>query len=345
MEPDVVAAVVRVMSELARGATATVGTEIGQTVSDLVRRRLGGDPSGQQALAAVTARPDDPEARAQLTDAVAGAVAQHPEFAAQLAQALAGPPPPDAPRSYTHSVVIDGSASVRRSTISLGPVTFNNTPSGRAAFAVLVAAVVALVVLLVRGGTQMFDDDGSPGAGPGTSGAPFGQGDGQAGNGSGAETGGGNGSASAPLPDEQALAAVLPDTTSLPSGWTEVTPPHTQVSGQEDGSSFAGRVAYEGRYSMPTEFIAYAYPGETEARAAFATYRRKAQDMQSVAMPEIGDESAAYARPSTTYTMVRTGTVITIVAGSDNESRSYDAGDLESVTRLFSDRARAAQAD
>jgi hypothetical protein len=43
--------------------------------------------------------------------------------------------------------------------------------------------------------------------------------------------------------------------------------------------------------------------------------------------------------------MVRTGTVLTFVVGNDNESRSYPGADLESLTRLLSDRARVAQAD
>lgn len=51
----------------------------------------------------------------------------------------------------------------------------------------------------------------------------------------------------------------------------------------------------------------------------------------------------AYVTHTSRSTVVRTGTVLTIVVGNDNESRSYSSEDLESLTRLRSDRARTAQ--
>ncbi|NEB46954.1 hypothetical protein G3I45_21750, partial [Streptomyces sp. SID339] len=79
---DVVAEAVRVVAGFAGGAAGAVGAEVGQSVSDLVRRRVGADPSGQAALAVVDERPQDPAALAALTEAVRERVAADPEFAA-----------------------------------------------------------------------------------------------------------------------------------------------------------------------------------------------------------------------------------------------------------------------
>ncbi|MEV7611536.1 hypothetical protein [Streptomyces sp. NPDC089799] len=353
------ALVVRMMTDIASGATATTGAELARTVSDLVRERLGRDPGGRAALAAVDAGPSDPEAPALLAEALSAAVAEDPDFAALLVRALTGPPPARPPRSNVGGIVIDGGARVRRSTIALGPVTFNNTPAGRALAVLVTVALVVLVALGVYGGTRLLDGDDSPGSGaarPGGSDGVWGAPDGGSGDGGGGGSGGGSGGGKArELTDAAAVKAVLPDAASLPSGWTEVTAPTADVSSQDDGSTFEGQAEYRARFSMETELVVYAYPGTAEARTAFEKYRRKAQEAGAakLTMPRIGDESTAFTRSSSRgagyvtetvhYTMVRTGTLLTVVFGKDNESRSYDSGDLESLTRLLSERARAAQ--
>ncbi|MFF2194289.1 hypothetical protein [Streptomyces sp. NPDC058157] len=354
METDVVAAVVRVVTEFASGAAGAAGANVGQAVSVLVRQRLGTSPSGQAALAAVDAQPEDAEARTQLAAAISAAGAEDPDFAARLVQALAGPPPAAPPRNYVGSVVIDGGASVRKSTIALGPVTFSNTPSGRAALVALAAALLALVVLGVYGGARLFDGDSSPGSGaPGDSAG--GPGAGRQADGTPGQDRNEGGGKAVPLSDAEAVKAVLPDAASLPSGWTEVKAPKADVSSQDDGSTFEGGAEYQGRYSMDTEFLVFSYPGESEARSAFERKNRKAQaaGVRKLTMPSVGDEITAFSQSTsegaasvihtTHYTMVRTGTVLTIVSGKDNESRRYDSGDLESLTRLLSQRARTAQ--
>ncbi|MFF8645125.1 hypothetical protein [Streptomyces sp. NPDC015345] len=360
---DVVAEAVRVMTGFAGGAAGAVGAEVGQTVSDLVRQRVGGDPSGRAALDVVEERPQDPEALAALREAVRERVAADPEFAARLAEALAGPPPAgppaagpppaEPPREYTGSIVIDGGAKVRGSTLSLGPVTFNNTPGGRTALVACLAVLVVLIVLAVYGGTQAFSGDDSPGGEGGVAASGVKAGDATVG---GAGTGAGDGEwKPQPLADADAVMRVLPGTTSLESGWTVSSEPTADVSSQDDGSTYEATVAYQGSHGMDTRFRVLAYPSTGKASAAFRALSRKAADggARRMTMPAVGDELVAfsvseggggYVTETTNYTMVRTGTVLTVVTGEDNEDRRYDSDDLRSVTQLMSDRARAAQA-
>lgn len=364
MDPtELVSQAVRVVTEFAGGAATAVATGVGQTVSDLVRQRLSGTPSGQAALAAVDAQPDDPAAVAGLHNELDAGVTADRAFAdalaAALAPVLAGPPPKEPPmQTIQGSVVIGGGARVRRTTIALGPVTFSNTPAGRTAFGVVCVALATLMVLLVYGGIQALDGD-SPGSRLGGGSEP---GKSQQRPGTDSNDEAGNDSAaigdtdhSTPLADTEAVRNVLPDVTSLPSGWIENSAPTADVSSQDDGSTFEGESEYLGRYSMETQFLVRSYPDEDTARTAFDAMVSKAREegASSLTMAQVGDQIAAFAistsqgdayvTDTTRSTVVRTGTVLTIVVGNDNESRSYSSTDLESLTRLLSDRARTAQ--
>ncbi|MGW2844066.1 hypothetical protein [Streptomyces sp. NPDC001108] len=261
-------------------------------------------------------------------------------------------------QTIQNSVVIDGGARVRGNTISLGPVTFNNTPAGRSAFGGVCVALATLVALLVYGSVQALDGD-SPGSRT-RGGSESGQGQQETGTTGSNETGNhtagtGNADGAQPLAGAEAVRNVLPDATSLPSGWTESSAPTADVSSQDDGSTFEGQAEYLGRYSMETQFLVFSYPDEGTARAAFdkKTSKAREQGASSLTMAQTGDQVAAfsistsrgdaYVTHTSRSTVVRTGTVLTIVVGNDNESRSYSSADLESLTRLLSDRARAAQ--
>ncbi|WP_158939129.1 hypothetical protein [Streptomyces sp. NRRL S-87] len=367
---ELVAAAVRTMTELGSGAAGAAATGAGQALSDLVRQRLTAGATGRAALAAVDERPGDEAAAEGLRDELASLVAADGAFAAELARALApllaGPPPPAPPAPHgPGSIVIDGGSRVRGSTIALGPVTFADTPSGRAALVAVCAGLAVLVVILVYGGAQLLGDDpGRPGAAPGWHGngpAPGSDGSGREGTSEGG-TGGGSGTAggttarAAALADAEAARAVLPDAASLPAGWVEQSAPTAAPSSQDDGSSYEARSLYLGRYSMETEFRVFAYPDEATARAAYAKKAGAAREQGAHALTigQIGDErlavvlstsqGAAYVTHTSRITMVRTGTVLTLVVGKDNESRSYSAEDLSSLTQLLAERARAAQA-
>ncbi|QKW08006.1 hypothetical protein HUT18_18075 [Streptomyces sp. NA04227] len=379
---DLVAVAVRVVTGLSSGAATGVGTEIGQTVAGLVREKLSRSSEGQHALDATEERPQDPETVARLREAVAAHLTEDPDFAARLTAALAGPPPGEAPRQYHHSVVIDGGSKVRGNTISLGPVTFNNTPSGRTALALAALALAVLAGLLVFTATELVDSDDGRGSNgpaaqhPGGTGGPAGEdgegsgsgsgnggasegeaGDGDAGGSDGGASAGGldGDAAMAPLTSADRLLEVLPDTASLPTGWTELTAPSADVSGEDDGSTYRGEAEYAGTYSMETDFIVAAFPDTDAARRAFDTWSEEARTdgATPLAMPRIGDETFAFALTenrgdgynanTTRCTLVRTGTVLTAIVGEDNESRRYDSQDLESMTRLLSTRALTAQ--
>ncbi|AYN31645.1 hypothetical protein DUI70_1142 [Streptomyces albus] len=274
-----------------------------------------------------------------------------------LAPVLAGPPPKEPPIQTIQNSVVIGGSRVRGNTISLGPVTFNNTPAGRTAFGAICVALATLVALLVYGSVQALDGD-SPGSQTRGGSGP-GQGDQRTGtdsNETGDDTAGiGNAGRATPLADAEAVLNVLPDKASLPSGWTEISAPTADVSSQDDGSTFEGEAEYLGRYSMETRFLVFSYPDEDTAQTAFGAKTSKALDQgaSSLTMAQIGDQVAAfsistsqgnaYVTHTTRGTVVRTGTVLTIVTGNDNESRSYSGADLESLTRLLSDRARTAQ--
>ncbi|MGW2324692.1 hypothetical protein ACWC5C_02865 [Streptomyces sp. NPDC001700] len=364
-------AAVRIVTDLATGAVTAVGAEVGRTVSVLVRERLGGSADGQAALRAVDDRPQDPEAVAGLTDAVRAVMVADAEFAARLNAALAGPPPPppDAgPRQVVGSVTIDGGARVRRTQISLGPMTFNNTPSGRAALTVLSVVMAVLLAFAAYGGVRLIAADDGPGATTWEQGGPGAQWDTGAGSGapdpapdpggSGSEGTPASGTPAAeklvPLADAAAVESVLPDAdgSSLPAGWTQSSAPRVGASSRSDGSTFTGWVKYIPGDGGGIEFHVLAYPSVEKAHAGYAAMAPpRSAEAKSLTMPSAGDESRAYSSPQkqsfgdsgltmdrdVSVTMVRTGSVVTVIAKID------DSALLDSLTPMMAERARQAQ--
>lgn len=362
---SVATAAVQIVTDLATGAVTAVGAEVGRTVSVLVRERLGGSADGQAALRAVDERPQDPEAVAGLREAVRAAMVADAEFAARLNAALAGPPPDAAPRQVIGSVVIDGGARVRRTQISLGPMTFNNTPSGRAALTALSVVMAVLLAFAVYGGVRLIAADDGPGAttweqGPG---ARWDAGTGTRAPGQGPEGSPASGTPASgtpaaeklvPLADAAAVESVLPDAdgSSLPAGWTQSSAPRVGASSRGDGSTFTGQVKYIPGDGGGIEFHVVAYPSVEKARAGYAAMApRQSAKVRSLTMPQAGDESRAYTSPQresfgdsgltmdrdVSITMVRTGTVVTVIAKID------DSDLLDSLTPMMAARARQAQ--
>ncbi|MFE2275852.1 hypothetical protein ACFXAE_00975 [Streptomyces sp. NPDC059454] len=320
-----------------------------------MRERIGASPEGQAALQALDEQPQDPQAVAGLHDAVRTAVAADADFAARLTSALAGPPPATAPTQVTSSVVIGGGARVNRNTISLGPVTFSNSPSGRTALTVLCVLLVALLGLAVYGGAQLITPDDSPDASPGTARQKPG-----AGKDGGSDSGGPGQTSEDPakapwasLTDAASVEQVLPDGASLPAGWTQTRAPSVERSTAKEGGGapdFTGRVDYIPGNGGGIKFFVYAFPSVAKAHEAYtAMTPSQSSDTQPLTMPEAGDESLAYSttRPQNTglvdmdrtfnVTITRTGTVITVISKVDN------ALTLDTLTPMMSDRARRAQ--
>ncbi|MEU0053823.1 hypothetical protein [Streptomyces sp. NPDC006309] len=206
---------VQVLTAMATGA----GTEAGRALGDVVRARLGTSEEGRAALARVSAAPADPNATQGLQEAIREAIEADPDFQHRVAAALAGssqaaPPAYTISHSYEDSIVIGAGAKVRRSQISLGPLTINNTRSARVSLTAAAALLLALLALAAYGGAQVIAGDDSPGVvSSGTSprsprtasSAPS------------APSGG----APVPVVSDAALAEqILPGPESLPDGWT-----------------------------------------------------------------------------------------------------------------------------
>lgn len=206
---------VQVLTAMATGA----GTETGRALGDLIRARLGTSDEGRAALARVSAEPADPTAAQALQEAIREAIAADSEFQSRVAAALAGPPPAASPaptisHSYEGSIVIGAGSKVRRSQISLGALTINNTRSARVSLTALAALLVALLALAAYGGAQVVMGDDSPGASSGTS--PHSSRTASSGSSAPSPSGG----ASVPEVRDAALAEkILPGPDSLPDGW------------------------------------------------------------------------------------------------------------------------------
>ncbi|GAA4825016.1 hypothetical protein GCM10023220_68570 [Streptomyces ziwulingensis] len=161
---------VQVLTAVATGA----GTEAGRALGDVIRARLGTSDEGRAALARVNVAPADPAAALGLQEAIREAIAADPEFQDRVAAALAGPsvaaPPVNTiSHSYRDSIVIGASSKVRRSQISLGPLTINNTRSARASLTAAAALLLTLLALAAYGGAQVIAGPDSPGASSGNS--------------------------------------------------------------------------------------------------------------------------------------------------------------------------------
>lgn len=203
---------VQVLTAMATGA----GTEAGRALGDVVRARLGTSDEGRAALAGVSADPADPAAAQGLQEAIREAIAADPEFQGRVAAALAGPSPAAPPdctisHSYEGSIVIGAGSKVRRSQISLGPLTINNTRSARVSLTAAAALLLALLALAAYGGAQVIAGDDSPGVSSGTSPrSPR----------TASSTPSPSGDTSVPVVRDAALAQqILPGPKSLPDGW------------------------------------------------------------------------------------------------------------------------------
>lgn len=206
---------VQVLTAMATGA----GTEAGRALGDVVRARLGTSDEGRAALARVNADPADPAAAQGLQEAIREAIAADPEFQGRVTAALAGPPPATPPaytisHSYKDSIVIGSGSKVRRSQISLGPLTINNTRSARVSLTAAAALLLALLALAAYGGAQVITGDDSPGVSSGTS--PRGPRTASSAPSAPSPSGG----ASVPVVRDAASAEqILPGPKSLPDGW------------------------------------------------------------------------------------------------------------------------------
>ncbi|MBO3682362.1 hypothetical protein J5X86_46710 [Streptomyces sp. NEAU-YJ-81] len=367
---------VQILTGMAAGAATAVGAEAGRAVGDLVRARLGTSEDGRAALAGISADPADPLATQGLQEAIREALAADPDFRDRMAAVLAGPPPAAAPvytvtPSYNGSIVIGSGSTVRRSQISLGPLTITNTRTTRASLTGIAAILLALMSLAVYGGVQMVTGDDSSRHSSGTSSrhprdavssAPA------------------SGTSDGPAPvvlDAARAKQILPGPASLPEGWNLASDSpttercrSTRVGGLSQGerhdickstSQLDLRSVYDPGPAVSfeevqievlpytsTDAAAEGYLGLKMEQADFAGDTEPAE----LARPLYGDESAAVTLTYTGVTdavdrsqgraVVRCGTVVAAVYVMNENGSTVDLGALSALTQAVAARAQQA---
>ncbi|MGW3928594.1 hypothetical protein ACWECC_10875 [Streptomyces microflavus] len=321
-----VEAVVQIFTQVAGGTVAAVGSGVGQLVSDLVRERLSSSESGRSAIQAVEARPADPETAAGLRALLQTEMDADPDFARQVAAALsAGPPPTEPPRQVSGSITIDGATVKGRNTISLGPVTFNNTRNTR--FSLLAAALVfiALVAMGLYSGVRVLTTEDPGRQNPAT-----------------------------PLSDTVARQ-VLPDLASLPEAWTQPEEPDIGGAHLPESAGLSYFVSADFLMGDPEANLSISVAAFTSAEKAHAWYLRNqeriGEDANGSSEPllSVGDESSADSYPSGngeksgSAILLRVGTVLMTVDGKDIDGRPFNGTWLKNLGEMMAERAQQAQ--
>ncbi len=352
---DFITETVKIMTAMAVGAATAVGTEVACQVTGLVQGRLAGAEEGRAALSGLEQQPAAPESASALAEELRRQIEADPHFAARLEAALTGTAPANVSSHITHSIQISGSARVRRNTISLGPVTFNNTPAGRTSMVIVVATLVSLLALSIYGGVRILDSDGAPSqrsqppGGKGTSQTAAPSGDAA----TSAEAGGEDGPTRddvSPLTDAAAVLHALPGIDDVPVGWLEIEAPRALETKPQDpwrlNASFVARAKYSDGSTALTRFIVFAYADEKAAEAGYALRRARVPDTaRAISLASTGDESFAYTTQEggQLLSVMRSATVVVEVSGTGSNGEPYSGADLEAMTRLIEGKVLSAQ--
>lgn len=317
--------VVQIIAQMAGGTATAVGTGVGQAVSNVVRERLGRSEDGRSAIRAVDEQPADPVAGAALRALLQAEIDADPKFAQAVAVALAGAAPAEFPHSATGSITLHGSTVRGRNTISLGPVTINNT--GTARFTLLAVALVffGLIAAGIYGGTQLF---------------------------------GGGSTSARPMSalSDGATRRVLPDLSALPAGWTKSDGPAAREASQmskDAGITHSEWVEFlmgSERGKLSISVVAFASEDKSAAFYRGSAERELATgENPLVSMPRIGDEVFAYSYPpgngkeGSLQMMMRVGTVIVLIEGDSVEGQPFESSRLEVLAKMMAERAQQAQ--
>ncbi|MFI1161738.1 hypothetical protein [Streptomyces sioyaensis] len=319
--------VVQIFTQMAGGALTSVGTGVGQAVSDIVRERFATDERGRSAVQAVDDQPGSTEATASLRSVLRAELEADPEFARKISAALEEPPSAASSRSASGSITIDGTTMRGNQTIALGPVTFHNTRNVRLSLVGAALAFLALVILGIYGGTRLV-------------------------------TGGDPGQERAVTALSVAdLRQVIPGPGSLPAQWTRPKPPEHLAGRQAPGLVATETVDY--LMGDPDAELSLIAAGFTDAGKAsnFLRAMKKRDDPDgqaekmgiSVPMPKIGDELWAVAGPASSsdsggaYLVLRVGTVVVSINGHDTDDQAFATSRLEILARMMAKRAQQAQ--
>lgn len=319
--------VLEIFTQMADGTAVAAGTGVGQAVSDVVRERLATTDRGRTAMRAVADGHRDPDTVSELRTLLQAAVDSDPDFARRLSEAMAGPRPVDVPRSTTHSITFEGTTVRGRNTISLGPVTFNNTRNTRFSLLAAALALIALVAISIYGGARMITGDGP-----------------------------GQNQAVTAL-NSDSLHQVLPTHGSLPAKWTQPKPAETLTAAQGPGLIVAASADYlMGTPEAEVSFMAAACINAEKAHEFFNAVKkshdgsgRAEADGLTVPMPKIGDEQWAVTGPATQdrpgggFITLRVGTIVLSIQGTDTDRQSFATSRLEVLAKMMAERAQQAQ--
>ncbi|MFE4177572.1 hypothetical protein ACFRR7_36985 [Streptomyces sp. NPDC056909] len=286
---------VAVMTATATGVATAVGQSAGTAVADALHTRLALTERGRAALDTLNQAPGDPAAQAAARSVVREEIEADPELRRQLQLQLTAPG-----TNATGSLLITGS-QVSRSPIALGPLTINNTRGGRAVIALVAALLLALVVLAVYGGTRLIMVDDSPESSQ-------------------------DGSARHAVRalDVSEVKRVVPDLTSMPSGWKRSG---SLASGKDDDNGCSGAQARFGTNNWNdgstrtvwAKFTVWSCPSAALTAKGFEETRSGVADnnkAREISFPELGDQRAAITHynidldETTAVGLFRVGTVL-----------------------------------
>ncbi|MDT0310249.1 hypothetical protein RM780_25325 [Streptomyces sp. DSM 44917] len=135
----------------------SASTGVGTGVAELVRARLVATSQGQQVLDGVAQQ--TPGSVTAMRELITQVINSDPDFAARLQQAVAAAPRDQNAGRDTNYINVSG--TMRRSQITVGPVTVNNTRGTRIALAVAAASAVVVLTLGGYGAIQLIDGDGT----------------------------------------------------------------------------------------------------------------------------------------------------------------------------------------
>ncbi|MFE6280972.1 hypothetical protein [Streptomyces sp. NPDC057877] len=292
---ELAAMAVAMMTATATGAAGGVGQSAGTAVAEALRTRLVSTERGRAALDTLHQAPEDPAAQETARSVVQEEIEADPELRHQLRLRLT------APSTHTTGSLLITSSQVSRSHIALGPLTVNNTRGGRAVIALGAVLLLALVVLAVYGGTSLIVVDDSPESAQDDSARH-----------------------AVRALNVSEVKRVVPDLTSMPSGWERSGSLRT---GEDEDNGCSGAqarfaTAY-GRDSTGTVvhalFTVWSCPRVEVSASGFEVTRSGIANNNratEIPLPELGDQRAALTHynadldETTAHAVLRVGTVL-----------------------------------
>ncbi|MBO1414905.1 hypothetical protein [Streptomyces sp. FH025] len=327
---DLSALVSALLNALARAALDKEGMAggaiTGTALIDTTRRRLQPLDGGVSALDSFLSVPSDQARRLLLGRVLSEVLGSDQSFAADVGNWLPPAPPeptvPPKPTSPPGSPY--GAPSVNSSgntftggkgparNITVGNKITNITRQGDSKTILLLLTLAVVLALSVYGGAKVF-------SGP-------------------------DGNRAAVLSNANAQA-VLPDLSSMPTGWTTASPPELRPCGDNPNCpKAAGAAEFRGPNRAWARFEISGFDSTETARQGYQVVTQE-NDGKRLAMAPTGDQSMAYeVSSSDATTVIQVGTtLLRIEHGAGYTTGSYDMPLLERLAAMFAERSQQAQ--